>query len=459
MSTVIESSGLSKRFLLHHNRSGSIKERFLGLIHASHRERTEEFWALRDVTLSISSGEAVGIIGRNGSGKSTFLRLVAGIHRPTEGWLAVRRGSRIGTMIELGIGFHPELTGTENLFLSASVHGLTRTQIEALYPRIVEYSGLAAFMDVAMKNYSSGMVVRLAFALAANLDPDLMLLDEVFAVGDEAFQQQCIRTMQQFRADGKTILFVSHSATAIRSMCDRVCLLDHGRLLFDGPVARGLEEYERVAASVAKEGVWHRVVPGGRWSEGGEWAFEVLRREGLAAGDSILDVGCGGLSTGRHLLRFLEPGRYWGFDMNQALVLAGITIELPRLGIPSERGHYLFNHEFDFAGAPQPIKFAISEGFFSRLPLNRIARCIAAVVRQVAPDGRAYATWFENPNPRNFDPIDRGGFATFPDAEPYHYPFEVLAGICETVGARAARVETSSPHPRGESLMVITPAR
>ena len=246
--------GLSKRFLLRHNRSGSIKERFLGLIHPSHRERTEEFWALRDVTLSINSGEAVGIIGRNGSGKSTFLRLVAGIHRPTEGALAVRRGSRIGTMIELGIGFHPELTGAENLFLSASVHGLTRAQIEALYDRIVDYSGLAAFMDVPMKNYSSGMTVRLAFAIAANLDPDMLLLDEVFAVGDEAFQQQCIRTVQQFRADGKTILFVSHSAAAIRSICDRVCLLDRGRLLFDGAVSRGLEEYDRVASSGAQVG-------------------------------------------------------------------------------------------------------------------------------------------------------------------------------------------------------------
>ena len=243
MSIVIDSQGLSKRFLLRHNRSGSIKESFLGLIHPSRRERTEDFWALRDVSLSVNSGEAVGVIGRNGSGKSTFLRLVAGIHRPTEGRLAVRRGARIGTMIELGIGFHHELTGTENLFLSASVHGLTRAQIEALYDRIVEYSGLAAFMDVPMKNYSSGMTVRLAFAIAANLDPDMLLLDEVFAVGDEAFQQQCIRTVRQFRADGKTILFVSHSAAAIRSICDRVCLLDRGRLLFDGAVSRGLEEY------------------------------------------------------------------------------------------------------------------------------------------------------------------------------------------------------------------------
>ena len=472
MSSVIESQGLSKRFLLRHNRTGSIKERFLGLIHASHREQTEEFWALRDVTLSVNSGEAVGIIGRNGSGKSTFLRLVAGIHRPTEGWLGVRRGSRIGTMIELGIGFHPELTGAENLFLSASVHGLTRAQIEALYDRIVDYSGLAGFMDVAMKNYSSGMTVRLAFALAANLDPDMLLLDEVFAVGDEAFQQQCYRTMQQFRADGKTILFVSHSATAIRSICDRVCLLDHGRLLFDGPVARGLQEYERVTSSQGlvgapaesqadspEEGGWHRIVPGGRWLEGGEWAFELLRREGLQSNDPVLDVGCGGLSTGRFLLPFLDAVRYWGFDTNHALILAGVTLELPRLGVQVERGRYLFNQEFDLSNAPSDLRFAISEGFFSRLPLNRIARCIAAVTRHLASDGRFYATWFENPDPRGFDPIDRDGFTTYPDAEPYHYPFAMLASICDAVGARAERLEPHPAHPRGESLMVITPSR
>jgi ABC-type polysaccharide/polyol phosphate transport system ATPase subunit/SAM-dependent methyltransferase len=472
MSIVIESQGLSKQFFLRHNRSGSIKERFLGLIHPSQRERTEEFWALRDVTLSVTSGEAVGVIGRNGSGKSTFLRLVAGIHRPTEGRLAVRRGARIGTMIELGIGFHHDLTGAENLFLSASVHGLTRKQIEALYDRIVEYSGLAAFMDVPMKNYSSGMTVRLAFSIAANLDPDMLLLDEVFAVGDEAFQQQCIRTVRQFRADGKTILFVSHSPAAIRSICDRVCLLDRGRLLFDGAVSRGLEEYGRVVSSRAKvgapavvehtgadDGGWHRVVPGGHWIEAGEWAFELLRREGLQATDSVLDMGCGSLSTGRHVLKYLGPGRYWGFDVNQALILAGTTMELPRLEVSPEHGAYLFNQEFDLSSAPQGFQFAISEGLFSRLPLNRIARCIAAVTRRLAPDGRFYATWFENPDPRSFDPIDRGGFTTFPDAEPYHYPFQMLASICDAIGARAERIESTPAHPRGESLMVVTVSR
>jgi ABC-2 type transport system ATP-binding protein len=249
MSRVVETRGLSKRFLLRHNRSGSVKERFLGLLHASRREQTEEFWALRDVSLAIDAGEAVAIVGRNGSGKSTFLRLVAGIHRPTSGHLAVRRGARVGTMIELGVGFHPDLTGRENVFLNAAVHGLSRAEIECIYNAIVEYSGLAPFMDVALKNYSSGMHMRLGFAIAANLEPDLLLLDEVFAVGDEAFQQQCMKTMQRFRAEGRTILFVSHSPESVRSVCERVCVLHRGRLLFDGPVEAGLAEYHRIVSA------------------------------------------------------------------------------------------------------------------------------------------------------------------------------------------------------------------
>jgi ABC-type polysaccharide/polyol phosphate transport system ATPase subunit/SAM-dependent methyltransferase len=471
MSRMIESAGLSKRFLLRHNRSGSLKERFLGMLYSSQRERVEEFWALRNVTLNVDAGEAVGVVGRNGSGKSTLLRLIAGIHRPTTGTLAVRRGSRIATMIELGVGFHSELTGIENVYLNAAVHGLSRDHIEPLLPAIVEYSGLTAFMDVPLKNYSSGMSMRLAFAIAANLDPDMLLLDEVFAVGDEAFQRQCVQTIQRFRADGKTILFVSHSSAAVRSVCDRVCLLDHGSLLFDGDVAHGLDEYERVAfqRTIAVEtqqgpppddqgGAWHRVLPGGRWAEGGEWAFDMLQREGLQPGDVVLDVGCGGLSIGRHLLAFLERGRYWGFEVNHALLLAGVSMELPRAGLSYNFGHFFHNHDFDL-GALDDLKFVVSEGFFSRMPLNRIARCIAAVIRRLAAGGRFFATWYDNPDPNSFVPIQRGGFATYADVEPYHYPFTILAGVCEALGARAERIDGrtgAGTHPRGESLMVIS---
>ena len=249
MTPLIEADGISKRFVLHKNHAGELKVRFLSMLQRRYRQQDEEFWALRDVSLKISRGESVGLVGRNGSGKSTFLKLVANIHRPTTGRLLVARHARIGTMIELGVGFHPELTGRENAYLSAALHGLTREAIDAIYGPIVEYSGLGDFMDVPLKNYSSGMHMRLGFSLAANLDPDILLLDEIFAVGDEDFRKRCMTTMETFQERGKTILFVSHDAEAIRRICHRVCVLDHGRLLFDGPVEEGLSTYHRALSS------------------------------------------------------------------------------------------------------------------------------------------------------------------------------------------------------------------
>lgn len=246
MTPVIEANDVSKRFILRHNRTGEIKVRFLSVLQRRYRQTEEEFWALRGVSLTIARGETVGLVGRNGSGKSTFLKLVAAIYRPTAGRLLVARHARIGTMIELGIGFHPELTGRENVYLNAALHGLSRTQIDAIYEPVVAYSGLGHFIDVPLKNYSSGMHMRLGFSIAANLDPDILLLDEIFAVGDEDFQKQCMTTMADFQARGKTILFVSHSPEAIRAICRRVCVLDHGRLLFDGSVEEGLTTYHRL---------------------------------------------------------------------------------------------------------------------------------------------------------------------------------------------------------------------
>lgn len=248
MGVVIRAEGVSKRFYLHHNRTGSLKERFLGLFHDKHRTETSEFWALRDVSLEISAGESVGLVGRNGSGKSTLLKLIAGIYRPTEGRLLVRRDARIGSMIELGVGFHPELTGRENVYLNASIYGLDRTAVDAIYDAVVDYAEIGPFMDEPIKNYSSGMVVRLAFAIAVHLDADVLLLDEIFAVGDAEFQRKCERTISQFLEQGKTILFVSHSAEAVRQVCARACVLSHGRLLFDGDVDEGLARYESLMA-------------------------------------------------------------------------------------------------------------------------------------------------------------------------------------------------------------------
>lgn len=264
MDPAIVAEDLSKRFILRHNRAGELKVRFLGLFHKHKRETLEEFWALRGLSASIGHGEAVAIVGRNGSGKSTFLKLVAGLHRPTGGRLLMARDARIGTMIELGVGFHGELTGQENVLLNTSIHGLSRAEAEVIYPAIVAYSGLERFMDVPIKNYSSGMHMRLGFAIAANLDPDILLLDEVFAVGDADFQRQCMRTVAEFRERGKTILFVSHSPEAVRAVCRRVLVLEHGHLMFDGDVDEGLEFYGRLLAGAppASSRSQSRIEPG-----------------------------------------------------------------------------------------------------------------------------------------------------------------------------------------------------
>jgi ABC-type polysaccharide/polyol phosphate transport system ATPase subunit len=225
-----------------------LKSKFIGIFHKRYREQVETFWALRDINLTIEPGASLGIIGRNGSGKSTLLRLIAGIYPPTSGAIRMPQDARIGAMIELGVGFHPELTGKENVFLGASIHGLCRKEIEALYPAVVEFSELEAFMDTTIKNYSSGMHARLGFALAINLDPSILIVDEVLGVGDEAFQKKCKDRMNRFKAQGKTIIFVSHDSQTVAALCDRACVLDRGSMVFFGDAEKAIENYHAILA-------------------------------------------------------------------------------------------------------------------------------------------------------------------------------------------------------------------
>lgn len=250
--TVVRLNGVSKRFLIRENAAHSLKEHALAIVQPSRRERTRELWALRDVSLDIRAGEAVAFMGRNGSGKSSLLRLVAGITTPTTGDVLVRRDARIGTMIELGIGFHGELSARDNVYLNAAIHGLTQQEIDEIYPAVMDYAGLAPFADQPVKNFSSGMHMRLGFAVAVQLKPDVLLLDEVFAVGDAEFQQRCIRTMQDFLAGGGTLLFVSHEPESVRMMCTRAVLLDAGRVICDATVDEALTTYaERSSAPIS----------------------------------------------------------------------------------------------------------------------------------------------------------------------------------------------------------------
>ncbi|WP_295827987.1 ABC transporter ATP-binding protein [uncultured Microbacterium sp.] len=246
--------GVSKKFTI--RKDSSIKERVVTLGRAGRRHK-KEFWALRDVDLDIYAGETIGLIGHNGSGKSTLLKVIGGIVDATDG--TVEERGRLAALLELGAGFHPDLTGRENVFLNASVLGLSREETEAQFDDIVAFASIGDFIDTQVKFYSSGMYVRLAFAVAVHTDPDVLLVDEVLAVGDEAFQRKCMDRIREFQQQGRTIILVTHSLDQVVELCGRCVLLHQGKVLFDGKPStavarfRDLLEERRVAERDAAE--------------------------------------------------------------------------------------------------------------------------------------------------------------------------------------------------------------
>ena len=237
MTAAVQVDDVSKRFRLYKEKYTSLKER---VIHFG-KVPYEEFWALRDIDLTIEQGETVGLLGHNGSGKSTLLKCIAGILQPTSGRIEVV--GRLAALLELGAGFHPELTGRENVFLNASILGMPKKEIEKRFDEIVAFAELEKFIDNQVKHYSSGMYVRLGFAVAVNMDPDVLLVDEVLAVGDENFQRKCLDRVKRFQREGRTIVFVTHSADLVRQVCDRAAVLDHGVLVAVGTPGEAVRAY------------------------------------------------------------------------------------------------------------------------------------------------------------------------------------------------------------------------
>ncbi|AWB95916.1 ABC transporter ATP-binding protein [Agromyces badenianii] len=240
---LVRAENVSKRFVLHKDKS--LKDRVL--YWGSRSKSRSEFLALDDVTLDIALGETVGLIGHNGSGKSTLLKVIGGIIEATSG--AVFRRGRVAALLELGAGFHPDLSGRDNVYLNAAILGMTTAQTDAVFDDIVEFAGIGEFIDSQVKFYSSGMYVRLAFAVAVHSDPDLLLVDEVLAVGDEPFQLKCMNKIRQFQKEGRTIVLVSHSAEQVADVCTRTVVLEGGVVVHDGDVGSGIrilrEGYER----------------------------------------------------------------------------------------------------------------------------------------------------------------------------------------------------------------------
>ncbi len=246
---VIEIANVSKMFNIRHNDSGgylSLRDKLLGF-YKKRKSNDEEFWALRDVSFSVKRGESLAVIGRNGSGKSTLLKILSKITPPTKGSIITR--GRMASLLEVGTGFHPELTGSENIYFNGSLLGMTKAEIDSKFDEIVDFSGVEKFLDTPLKWYSSGMQLRLAFSVAAFLDSEILIIDEVLAVGDIDFQKKCLDKMEHVTKSGRTILFVSHNMPAVRSLCKSVVLLDKGVVKYQGEVTEGIDRYMSIATS------------------------------------------------------------------------------------------------------------------------------------------------------------------------------------------------------------------
>jgi len=232
MTTAIEVNGISKQFVLRHTRS--LKEAFVWLIKGRKGDLSEKFHALKNVDLQVNQGETVALLGFNGSGKSTLLKHISGVMLPDSG--TVRTRGRVAGLIEVGAGFHHDLSGRDNVYLNGAILGMTEQQINERFDSIVDFAEIGQFIDTEVKFYSSGMYLRLAFSVAVHTDPEVFLVDEILAVGDEPFQKKCIAKIQELAAEGKTLVVVSHDLDLVSRICDRGVLLDHGNVTFDGPI-------------------------------------------------------------------------------------------------------------------------------------------------------------------------------------------------------------------------------
>ena len=337
----IDVAGISKQYRIGqmHSAIDTLRDHLMHGLHTLRAGRMprETIWALDDVSFQVAEGEVLGIIGRNGAGKTTLLRLLSRITEPTKGYADVT--GRVGSLLEVGTGFHPELTGRENIFLNGAILGMRRSEIVRKFDEIVEFSGVEQFLDTPVKRYSSGMFVRLAFSVAAHLEPEILIVDEVLAVGDDEFQKRCLGNMESYGQSGRTVLFVSHSMPTIARLCPRLLLLDRGRLVEDGPAEHVIGHYLHgdLGSSARREWPDPHAAPGDDWARlrsarvvdasgttsdvidvsepiGIEIAFDLLRREAVFPWIGLVDergtLVFSAIDTNPVWNEAREPGRY-----------------------------------------------------------------------------------------------------------------------------------------------------
>lgn len=242
-------TGVSKKYTIGKEKDGSLRGT-LASVFAKNSSNNEEFWALKNVSFEVQKGDVVGIIGKNGAGKSTLLKILSQITKPTEGRIEIN--GRVASLLEVGTGFHPELTGRENIYLNGTILGMTRKEVASKFDEIVAFSGIEKFIDTPVKHYSSGMYVRLAFAVAAHLEPEILIIDEVLAVGDAEFQKKCLGKMKDVAGEGRTVLFVSHDLAAVRQLCSKSVLINKGKVDFYGYTEEAIDLYNTVVCQETK---------------------------------------------------------------------------------------------------------------------------------------------------------------------------------------------------------------
>jgi ABC-type polysaccharide/polyol phosphate transport system ATPase subunit len=357
----IEVRDVSKRFRLYHERYSSLKERAVHL----GRVPYEDFWAARNIDFEVEEGTTVGLLGHNGSGKSTLLKCIAGILQPTTGEIVTR--GRLAALLELGSGFHPELTGRENIFMNGAILGLSKRDIAKIYDEIVAFAELEKFIDMQVRHYSSGMYVRLGFAVAVNVDPEILLVDEVLAVGDEQFARKCLDRVARLQREGRTILFVTHGADLVRRICDRAVVLDHGRMIADTLPAEAVRTF--------RETLFH----GGLAADPDAPPVPAAHTESMSHGEMMASNATGRVTVTD--VKIEHPGRLVGRswllpDEAMTIRVAYEAIEptedlLIGIAIHDQEGNLVFGTNTKVLEVPVPVASGKGEVAFAfdRIPL------------------------------------------------------------------------------------------